>query len=99
MAMLTRDTKILDLKDGRGGFRIALFDTQKHIASDDQSGKVLRCRLGSFYVADCLAVTHYGYFIRDSEHLFELVRDDDDRLALLLHPAKDAKKFFDLLRR
>ena len=50
-------------------------------------------------MTDSLAVTHHGHFVRDGQHLVELVCDDDDRLALFLHPAKDRKEFLDLLRR
>ena len=50
-------------------------------------------------LADDRAVAHHRHVIGDRQHLRQLVRDDDDRLALLAHAPQDGEELVDFLRR
>ena len=66
--------------------------------ADHHVGQRLLGSCGSVGIADVLALAQNGHAVGDGKHLMQLVRDDDDRLAVLFHVAHDGEELFRLLR-
>ena len=49
-------------------------------------------------VADVLALAQHGHAVGDLQHLVQLMRDDDEGLAVGLHVAHDGEELVRLLR-
>src|SRR5574337_1574833 len=66
------------------------------LAPDHHADDRLDVGVGDMAGADIMAIAHDGEAVADAEHLFEPVRDEDDRQALGLEPADDAGEIGDL---
>ena len=91
--------EVADAQRHAARFRRRLVDAQQHLAADHQARQLRRARVFRLDAADDLAVAHHRHVVGDREHLRQLVRDDDDRLSLLAHAAKDGEELLDFLRR
>ena len=56
-------------------------------------------RFGGGHVPDILTLAQHGYAVGNRQHLVQLVRDDDDALAVGLHIAQHGEQLFRFLRR
>ena len=82
------------------GVRRRLLDPQEHLAPDHQLREAApRSRPRAGTVLDRLAAPQHGDPVGDLEHLVQLVRDEDDRLALRLQRLDDREQLARLLRR
>ena len=67
--------------------------------SDHHVGQALLVRVLGQHVADVLALSQDRDAVGNFEHLVQLMRDDDQRLSVLLHVAHDGEQLVRLLRR
>ena len=73
-------------------------NVQRDRTADHHVGQRLLRSGGGIGVADVLALAKDCHAVRHGEHLMQLVRDDDDRLAVFFHVAHDGEELFRLLR-
>ena len=71
---------------------------EAHLAPDHEVGQRLRVRLGRVHCRDGLALAKYRDSVRDAHDLVELMRDDDDGLAVVAHVMEYGEELFRLLR-
>ena len=62
---------------------LGLLDPQQHVAADHQRGQAALGRALGRHRVDLLAAPQDRHAVGDVEHLVELVRDEDDRRAVL----------------
>ena len=70
-----------------------------HLVADHHAGQRRRRLLARIAVADHLAVTQHGGRVAHALHLFEAMRDVEDRLALGAQPVERLEQLVGLLRR
>ena len=92
-ALVRIHLEVLDAQCDRPGLRLGLLDPQQHIATDHQASNFLFVRVLGDQMADDFATTHHCDPIRDLEDFFQLVRNENDRLAALYQAAQDAEQF------
>jgi len=91
--------QILDGQD-RALWRVGLLlYPEDHVAPDHHTGERLLGGAGARNCAHRLAAAQHGDAVGDLEHLAELVRDEDDRRAVLPQSSQDRHQLGDLLRR
>jgi len=90
--------QVLDHEESfsRGG--CMLVDAQEHVASDHHAREPCLGRALRRHRVDDLAAAERRDPVGDLEHLVQLVRDEDDRLALVFQSANDLEEFLCLLR-
>ena len=89
---------MLDLKPRLGIDRHRAVDVQRDAVADHHVGERLLVGVLGQYVADVFALAQHGHAVGHVQHLVQLVRDDDQRLAILLHRAHDLEQLIGLLR-
>ena len=90
--------EVLDLEQRLPGMRGGLVDAKQHLASDHHPREPFLRRALRRNRVDELAAPQRRDPVGDLEHLVELVRDEDDRLALLLERTDDLEELLRLLR-
>ena len=90
--------EVVDLEERRRGLSRGLRDAEKHLAADHQRREARLRRALRRQGLDQLAAPEHGDPVGDLEHLVELVRDEDDRLAALGEAADDLEELLRLLR-
>ena len=93
------DAKVLDLEERLAHRRRRLLDPEHDLAADHQLREPGLGRALARHGVDLLAAAQDADPVGDLEHLVELVRDEDDRLALGLEVAEDPEELERLLRR
>ena len=81
-AAIVLDLELLDLEQRRARLGALLGDPEEHVAADHQAREALLRRALGRHRLDLLAAPQHAHAVGDLEHLAELVRDEDDRLAL-----------------
>ena len=86
-------------EQARGGVhgRVAL-DVQADLFADHHFGQLALAGLGGFHRAHALALAQNRHAVGNGEHLVQLMRDDDDGLAVRLHSSKHVEQARDFLR-
>ena len=74
-----------------------LGDAEQHVAADHHAREALLRRALGRHRLDLLAAPQHAHAVGDLEHLAELVRDEDDRLALRRQRAQDLEQLGGLL--
>ena len=90
--------EVVDHQDDVVGCPVGLVDGELDRSADHQLCQLglaggLRCRRG-----DDRATADHGDPVRDGDHLFELVRDEDDGRPVVAQGSHDADQLVDLLR-
>ena len=88
------DTDALRGVNGRGPV-----DVERHLVPDHHVRHLLRGGLGGDHLANIDALAQDYDAVADLLNLVELVRDDNDRLAVIAHVAKNGKELLGLLGR
>ena len=88
--------RLPDLQHGTLRLGRGLLDLEHHVATDHEVGEALLGRFLRVGGADDLAAPKHGHAVGDREHLPELVRDEDDRLALVDERLHDGEELVDL---
>ena len=97
---LVAHLQVLDAEDRVARLRRRpLVDAQQHLAPDHERREAVLGRALARHGLDRLAAPQNRDPVGDVEHLVELVRDEDDRLALGLERAQDREQLVRLLRR
>ncbi len=96
-AVVTRREPV-DLEQRLARLVLGLLDPQQHVAADHQPRQRALGRALGRHGVDHLAAPQDGHAVGDVEHLVELVRDEDDRRALLGQRAQDLEQVLRLLR-
>ena len=89
---------MLDFEQDFSGIGGALFDAQQDTAADHQFGEFARRGFRGGEGAHHGALAHHRDFIGDGHDLAQLVRDQDDGLALVAQRFQDAKEMIGLGR-
>ena len=79
--------------------RLRSVNIQRNLASDHHFGQLAFIGFRCLDRRDMLSFAQDRDHIGDFHHLIQLMRDDDDRLAVLFHRAKYLKQLLRLLRR
>ncbi len=74
-------------------------DIQDHFPPDHEVREFLRIGLRGRHLARDLARAKHRHVIGEGHHLFEFVRDEDDRLAFIAKLLQVAKQLVGFLRR
>ena len=91
--------EMVDVQHRRAELRRLFSQLKAHLAAHHARGHLLRGGGGDVAHAHKAAAAQNGAAVGDLLDLLELVRDEDDRLALAAHLADDLKQKLDLLRR
>ncbi len=84
--------RLLDRQLHRAGIGLALLDAQEHAAADHQLGQLLDRGLRRLAGRHHGALAHDRDGVGDRHDLAQLVRDEHDRLALVLQLLEDAEE-------
>ena len=83
--------EVLDTQGDRPGLGRGLVDPKQDITTHHQPGDLGFVRLFCNQVADDLAPAHHGNLVRDRKDFFELMADENNRLAALDQVAQNAE--------
>ena len=95
---LRRHGEVFYLQHRLAGLGGRLVHHELHRAADHHAGELFLRRFARVDGADVLALAQNGHAVGDLHDLVELVRDEEDALALFRQPAHDLHELFDLLR-
>ncbi len=98
-AAVVHDVQVLHLQRELAGRRGLLVHHQQHLAADHELGQALLGGARDGHRGHLLAAAQHRHAVGDSQHLVELVGDDDDRGAGGLELAQHAEQLLRLLRR
>ena len=78
--------------------RLGALDVQAHPLANHHFGQFRLVGLRGANRADVASLAQNRHAVGNRHHLVQLVRDDDNRLAVVAHPAQNRKQLFGFLR-